>query len=66
MAIEVPGTISILRQQRDWVGGVRKMATFSTIYVEIGWVGHQVSKIVPRNIGMVSVPMYGIMCNINV
>ena len=35
------GTIPILRQQRDWVGGVRKMAIFadvhvSTIYADVG------------------------------
>ena len=41
------GTIPILRQQRDWVGGVRKMAillTFSTICSDVGWVGHKKTK----------------------
>ena len=35
------GTIPILRQQRDWVGGVEKwqfLLTFSTIYADVGWV----------------------------
>ena len=31
------GTIPILRQQRDWVGGVRK----SVIFADVGWVGHK-------------------------
>ena len=34
------GTIFILRQQRDWVGGVRKMAIFAdvqlNIYADVG------------------------------
>ena len=31
-----------LRQQRDWVGEVKKwliLLTFSTIYAAVGWVG---------------------------
>ena len=41
------GTIPILRQQRDWVGWVRKMAIllrFSTIYADVGWMGGWVRK----------------------
>ena len=41
-------TIPILRQQRDWVGGVRKMENFAdvqySIYADVGWVGHKKSK----------------------
>ena len=36
------GTIPILRQQRDWVGGVRKMAIFAEVqyyYADVGWLG---------------------------
>ena len=37
------GTIPILRQQRDWVAGVRKkwqfLLTYSTIYADVRWVG---------------------------
>ena len=31
----VLGTIPILRQQSDWLGGVRKMANFA----DVGWLG---------------------------
>ena len=34
--------VPILRQQRDWVGGVIKwliLMTFSTFYAAVGWVG---------------------------
>ena len=36
------GTIPILRQQKDWVGGTRKrpdLLTFSTVFMLISWVG---------------------------
>ena len=34
------GTIPILRQQRDWVGGIRKMAIFADFqYYSRDWVG---------------------------
>ena len=42
---EVLGTIPILRQQKDWVGGFLKMVIFSDvqycIYADVvdGWVG---------------------------
>ena len=32
---DTQGTIPILRQQKDWVGGVRKMV----IFADVGWVG---------------------------
>ena len=35
------GTIPILRQERDWVGGVRKMAIFADVQYylfNVGWV----------------------------
>ena len=41
------GTIPILRQQRDWVVGVRKMEillTFSTICSDVGWLGQKKAK----------------------
>ena len=41
------GTIPILRQQRNWVGGIRKMTfllIFSTFYTDVGWVGKKKSK----------------------
>ena len=36
------GAIPILRQHRDWVGGVRKVdffLTFSIIDADVGWLG---------------------------
>ena len=51
----VLGTIPILRQQNDRVGGVRKwqfLLTFSTIYADVEWVGGS-EKVCWRNIGMV-------------
>ena len=36
------GTIPVLRQQKDWVGGSRKwpvLLTFSTVFMLIRWVG---------------------------
>ena len=36
-------SLLILRQQKDWVGGVRKITIFvdefSTIYADVGWGG---------------------------
>ena len=31
------GTIPILRQQRDWVGGVRKVAIFADVQYYLCW-----------------------------
>ena len=41
------GTIPILRQQKDWVGGSRKwpvFLTFSTVFMLIRWVGSKKAK----------------------
>ena len=52
------GTIPILRQQRNWVGGVRKMTIFADVQYYLcwrrvsGWVRKSL-KICWRNIGMV-------------
>ena len=38
------GTIPILRQQRNWVGGAEKwqfLLMFSTIYTDVVWVGQK-------------------------
>ena len=39
--------VPILYQQRDWVGGVRKLVIFadvSAISADVGWVGQKKSK----------------------
>ena len=52
------GTIPMLRQQRDWVGGVRKMAIFADVqyylcWRRVGWCVKKSPKMCWRNIGMV-------------
>ena len=54
---ECYGTIPILRQQRNWVSGFRKMAIFADVQYYLCWrrVGgsEKVQKCAERNIGMV-------------